>query len=486
MNMKFVWLASTALLLSTPAGTLAQRGGGQSAISQSDRAQGAQANPQLLAQYGGAYTGPQSAYVRRVGQRIALQSGLSSNGQDFTVTLLNSPENNAFAIPGGYVYVTRQLLALMNDEAELAFVLGHEIGHVAARHAKSRETRTGLGSILGGLAGAVLGRTAGSIVTGLNNYAVLGFSRNQETEADSLGVRYLARGGYDPVASADMLTQLANQSALDDAAAGRRGRAPSWASTHPDPASRVQRTLAEARATNLTRGERNRDGFLAAIDGMLYGDDPQQGIVEGNEFRHPTLRIAFTAPQGYQMSNGAAAVTVSGQGGQAQFSSRSFDGNLDRYVASVFAGLAGGQSGQGGQGGVAAGPLDRGQFNGMNVVRSTARADTQNGPVDVTVVAYALDARSAYHFVTITAAGTGLGPFEAMTESLRRLSPGEAAQVRARRVRVVTVGPNDTVQSLAARMAFADGRLDRFAVLNGLDTSRPLRPGQKVKLIVYG
>lgn len=480
MKIRLVWLATTALLLSTPAGSLAQRGGPVSGISQSDRAQGAQANPQLLAQYGGAYSGPQSAYVRRVGQRVALQSGLSPNGQDFTVTLLNSPENNAFAIPGGYVYVTRQLLALMNDEAELAFVLGHEIGHVAARHAKSRETRSNLGGLLGGLAGAVFGRTAGSIVTGINNYAVLGFSRNQENEADTLGVRYLARGGYDPVASADMLSQLANQSALDDAAAGRQGRAPSWASTHPDPASRIQRTLAQARETNLTNGTRNRDGFLAAIDGMLYGDDPQQGIVEGSEFRHPVLRIAFTAPQGYQMTNGAAAVTVSGQGGQARFASRVFDGSLDRYVASVFAELTNGQ------GGVEAGPLDRGRFNGMDVARSTARANTQNGPVDVTVVAYAIDARSAYHFVTITAAGTGLGPFEAMTESLRRLSPEDASRIRARRVRVVTVGPNDTVQSLAARMAFTDGRTERFAVLNGLDTSRPLRPGQKVKLIVYG
>lgn len=481
MTKKTMWLAATALLLSAPAGTLAQRGNEQVGISQSDRSQGAQANPQLLAQYGGAYAGPQSAYVRRIGQRVAVQSGLSPNGQDFTVTLLNSAESNAFAIPGGYVYVTRQLLALMNDEAELAFVMGHEIGHVAARHAKARETRSGLGGLLGGLAGAVLGRTAGSIISTVNNYAVLGFSRNQENEADSLGVRYLERAGYDPVASADMLSQLANQSALDDAAAGRRGRAPSWASTHPDPASRIQRTLAQARATNFTAGLRNRDAFLAAIDGMLYGDDPRQGIVEGSEFRHPVLRIAFSAPQGYQLANGAAAVTVTGQGGQAQFASRSFDGNLDRYVAAVFADLAGGQGST-----VQPGQLDRGQFNGMNVVRSTARAETQNGPVDVTVVAYGVDARTAYHFVTITAAGSGLGPFEAMTESLRRLTPAEAAGVRSRRVRVVTVGPRDTVQSLAARMAYTSGQTDRFVVLNGLSSAAPLRPGQKVKLIVYG
>lgn len=117
-------------------------------ISASDKAQGAQANPELVKQYGGRYTGPQAAFVERVGKRVAVQSGLSNAQGDFTVTTLNSPIENAFAIPGGYIYVTRQLLALMNSEAELASVLGHEVGHVAARHSQSRNTRSTIGSIL--------------------------------------------------------------------------------------------------------------------------------------------------------------------------------------------------------------------------------------------------------------------------------------------------------------------------------------------------
>ena len=126
-------------------------------ISASDKATGAKAHPELLKQFGGAYKGPQAAYVERVGRRIAVQSGLSNSERDFTITLLDSPVNNAFAIPGGYVYVTRQLLALMNDEAELASVLGHEVGHVAARHSNKRNSTSTLGSILAARAKADIG-----------------------------------------------------------------------------------------------------------------------------------------------------------------------------------------------------------------------------------------------------------------------------------------------------------------------------------------
>ena len=130
-------------------------------ISATDRAQGAQANPQLVAEYGGAYTGPQAAFVERVGKRVAVESGLSNAGGDFTVQTLNSPVENAFAIPGGYVYVTRQLLALMNSEAELASVLGHEVGHVAANHSRGRQRASGIGSILGSLGQAAAGQFRG-------------------------------------------------------------------------------------------------------------------------------------------------------------------------------------------------------------------------------------------------------------------------------------------------------------------------------------
>ena len=469
------------LLTSAPLPLAAQPA---SAISAQDRAQGAEANPKLLAEYGGAFPGRQADYVRSVGQRIAVQSGLSNAQSDFTVTLLNSPVNNAFAIPGGYVYITRQLLALVNDEAELAAVMGHEVGHVAARHSQSRAQTSSIAGVLAGVLGAVVGNSGLGSLVGRGAGAVaqlvtLKFSRTQEFQADDLGVTYLARGGYDPTALSLMLTSLAAQEALDARLAGRNGRGPSWASTHPDPASRVARARAAALATGVTGGQRNRDAYLAAIDGMLYGDDPKQGVVEGQVFRHPGLRIAFNAPEGYVMTNGADAVTISGPGGQAQFSGGAATRDLDAYVRQVLGRATGNAS-------LDPGPIQRGQQNGFDTASVTIRADTQSGPVDVTVFAYAFDARTAYHFLTITAAGTGIGPFGPAIDSLRRLSPAQVADFRARRISVVTVGANDTLASLSARMAYPTLRTERFQVLNALLPGAPLRPGRKVKLVVWG
>lgn len=453
----------------------------QSSISASDRRQGAEAHPQLLQEFGGAYRGPQADYVRRVGQRIAVQSGLSNAQSDFTVTLLNSNANNAFAIPGGYVYVTRQLMALMNDEAELASVMGHEVGHVAAQHARSRNRASTGSGLLAAILGAVTGSSQIAQLAGQAAQLVtLRFSRQQEYEADDLGVQYLTKAGYDPYASATLLASLAAQSALDARLANQTGRnIPTWASTHPDPAARVQRAAQRAGATGVRNGVRNRDAFLQAVDGVRYDDDPEQGVVEGRTFRHPTLRLAFTAPDGFAIANGAAAVTITGNSGQAQFTGGRFDGNLLNYIATVFRGLAG-------NGQLPQGEVRRTRINGLDAAYSTVRANTQSGAVDATVFAYAFDRDTAYHFVLLTPAGRGVGPFASLVESVRRLTPQEAAQIRGRRVDVVTVGPRDTIASLSARMAYAANREERFRVLNAFKANSTLRPGQKVKLIVYG
>ncbi len=453
-------------------------------ISANDRATGAKAHPELLQEFGGAFTGPQADYVRRVGQKIAVQSGLSNAQSDFTVTLLNSPVENAFAIPGGYVYVTRNLLALMNDEAELASVMGHEVGHVAARHSQSRNQTSSIGGILAGVVGAVAGSsTLGSL---LGRGAALGaqlytlrFSRTQEYQADDLGIRYLTRAGYDPLAASTMLASLAAQNSLDSRLGGRSGGQPTMFSTHPDPASRVTRAANTARASGATRGVRNRDAFLAAIDGMVYGDDPEQGIVDGQVFRHPSLRLAFEAPTGFAMVNGTRAVTVSGSGARSQFSGGRLTGSLDGYIAQVFAAVAP-------NGGLERGGTRALTVNGITAATETARANTQSGPVDVTVTAYDFGGGTAYHFLTIAAAGAGNGALAPLVQSMRRLSATEAAQVRPRRVRVVTVGPRDTVESLAARMAYPSMQAERFRVLNAIPAGGTVRAGQKVKLIVLG
>jgi predicted Zn-dependent protease len=480
---KRIWMSAAAMALAAVPfqPLLAQTA---SSISPQDKAQGAEAHPQLLREYGGAYMGPQAAYVRRVGQRIAVQSGLSNAQSDFTVTLLNSPVDNAFAIPGGYVYVTRDLLALINDEAELASVMGHEVGHVAARHARGRNNATTAASLGTSLLGALLGNSAlGQIATKVvgtgAQLTILGYSRGQETQADSLGVQYLVKAGYDPLAASTMLAELAAQNTLEARIGGKSGSSPTIFSTHPDPLGRITRTRQEALATGYTKGVRNRDAFLAAIDGMIYGDDPAQGIVDGETFRHPGLNLAFTAPSGFAMSNGSDAVTITGQGGQATFSGGPYAGDLDGYIRGVLKALSPDSN-------LDIGTARRFQVGGIDAARTTVGATTQSGPVDVTVVAYAAEAKAAYHFVLVTAQGAGIGPFQSLVDSFRRLSASEAAAIKPRRIKVVTVGRRDTVATLAARMAYPTMQAERFRVLNALAADAVVRPGQKVKLVVIG
>ena len=456
-------------------------------ISQEDKKQGAEAHPELMAEFGGAYSGPQSAYVEQVGRKVAVQSSLSNAQSNFTITLLNSPVNNAFAIPGGYVYVTRQLMALMNDEAELAGVLGHEVGHVAALHSQRRQkaaTRNAIGgALLQILTGAVLGNSAlGDVLqrgigTG-TQLLTLKFSRSQEYEADDLGIRYLGRAGYDPKALSSMLASLGAQSALDGRVAGQSNAVPEWASTHPDPQSRVSRALNIAQQTPATGTLRNRDAFLRELDGVTYGDDPKQGIVDGSTFIHPDLRIRFQAPSGYAMVNGTRAVTITGANGQAQFSGGPYNGNLDAYVSSVFKALSK-------DGNVVSGNATRTTINNMPAAYATTRANSQSGQVDVTVIAYELSNNQAFHFLMITPVGRGFGPFDGMAQSFQRISASEAGKVKRRQIDIVTVKPGDTVASLSSRMAYDNYKQERFMVLNALSSASDLQAGQKVKIVTY-
>ena len=477
----FATVLASSLALSSVLASPALAQSAPRALSAAEVQQAAQQHPQVVEQFGGALSGPLADYVAGVGRRVSPQTNLS---RDYRVTVLNSPVRNAFAVPGGYVYVTRELLALMNSEDELAFVLGHEMGHVAARHGQKRQTRstiTGIGAAIAQvLTGSnVVGQVAGQVGQGL----LLGYSRGQENESDSLGVRYIAAAGYDPYAAPRMLSAMGAAESLDAQVAGRQqAQTPSWSRTHPLSAERVRktRTLAAQQRPSGIPSAQSRDRFLAAIDGMTYGDDPRQGIVDGRQFRHPGLRFRFTAPQGYTIENGTSAVTIAGTGGQAQFGTGRLTGSLDSYVGQVFRSL----SSNGGQLSLPA--TQTTTINGMPVSYATVRATASNRQVDVTVTGYRWDADTAYHFVTIVPAGAGVGPFRETLNSLAPLSASEAAAVRRRVVDVVTVQRGDTARSLASRMAFTDNQLDRFLVLNGLDANATLQPGTKVKLIVYG
>jgi predicted Zn-dependent protease len=454
-------------------------------ITQNEAQQGAEYHPQLLSQFGGAMSGPQAQYVEQIGKNIAVQSGLGNARESFTVSLLNSPIHNAFAVPGGYIYTTRQLVTLMNNEAELAAVLGHEVGHVAARHSQRRQQRAQRNSILG-----VLGAIGSSIFlgdTGIGDslartflqgsqLLTLSYSRSQELEADQLGIQYLTRASYDPRAMGTVLASLAEQNALDARLQGREdATAPEWASTHPNSAERVRDALADAQG--MPGNVLNRDTFLQRIDGMLYGDDPEQGVIEGRRFIHPELMLTFTAPQGFYMVNSTRAVAINGQSGQAQLSLAPYNGDLQSYVRQQFAQLGGDQQQ------LAPQTLERTTVNGLPAVFGQARVNNGQQQVDVTVFAYEFAPDRAYHFAAITPAGRS-NTFASMFQSMRRISQAEAAQIVPRRIDVVTVQSGDSVTSLARRMAYENGQVERFRVLNALGADDALVAGQNVKLVV--
>jgi predicted Zn-dependent protease len=448
---------------------------------------GAAEHPKILAEFGGAYKDDTKAgYVALVGGRMASNSELAN--EPFNFTLLNSRINNAFALPGGYVYITRQLMSLMNDEAQLASVLGHEVGHVTDRHSAKRYNASlfsTLGAVLVGVATGS-GELANIVGQAGQSYAA-SYSRNQEFKADELGIRYIGSAGYDPYAASDMLAALGAQSALDGRLKGKEAdQVPSMARTHPLTQDRVTRASAWAQKTGQQplALPRNREAFLAALDGMVVEDTADQGFIHGPKFIHPKLMLTFTVPQGYALDNGDAAVSAQGpQGAGVQFSGGAIAAGepLANHIGRVWQAVAGGKTG--------APPLGAAQpttINGMEAAIASTQVQQQNGVLNVAIVAYRYTETSVYHFLIITPAQLAAqvdGGLKTMINSFRKISASEAAQLKERRIQIVTVQPGDTVEKLAQRMAYSDAALDRFMIINSLKQGDQLLPGMKVKLI---
>ncbi|MES1990034.1 MAG: M48 family metalloprotease [Pseudomonadota bacterium] len=445
--------------------------------SDDEAAEGASAHPKIVKAYGGVYDNPAvAAYVAGVTQRIAGATQLPK--QPYRVTVLNTPVINAFALPGGYVYVTRGLLALVDDEAELAGVLGHEIGHVIARHGAQRQTAALGTSLLGAVLGAVAGNGAVNQVMGLGGQGLLaGYSRDQEYEADSLGVHYLAGAGYDPYAQGDFLAAMDENAKAEALIAGKSETGQSdWLASHPATPQRVAAARREAQAAQVPRGQgdRNREALFRAINGMVYGDAPEQGIVRGRSFIHPVHRFRFDVPQGYRIVNQSDAVYVSGpQKAQAKFDSgKNTSGqSVASYLANVWAD------------GVALSPVERFTLNGL----PAASATTIINGFNVMLVAVEVPDGTVYRFLLgepKSVSPRNQDGLVSIAASFRTISAAEAASVRPMRVKIVTVKAGDSIASLSSRMPFPDFQAERFRALNGLPAGAALHAGQSVKIIV--
>jgi predicted Zn-dependent protease len=449
---------------------------------------GAEEHPKILAEFGGVYDEKPNlnAYVTQLGNAVAKNA--ERNDVEYTFTVLNTEQINAFALPGGYVYITRGLLTLANNEAEVAGVLGHEIGHVNARHTAEREGQAQkaqvgaviaqvLGQIVGGDTGGQLaGAAAGEI--GANYLGA--HSQEQEFEADSLGVRYLTKASYDPQAMASFLDSLNNETHLEARIAGNDAAADAYSmkQSHPRTPDRVQRAIAEA-GVPVEGAIVNRDRLLQQIDGMAWGPDPRDGVIKGTTFIHPGLRFAFDAPSGMKLQNSPDAVV-----GQSDNAAMIFDlaptapsGDLTQYVASEW------------QEGAKVSDVESFQVNGMDAATGVAKGTINDTPVAIRMVAIRQSAKMVYRLLYATPPSSFNAmdkQFIASAQSFRPISAEEASGYAPKRIRVVTVKEGDTVASLAQQMQVDDDPAGWFTVINHLGANAQLQPGQKVKLIVEG
>ncbi|MGF1474002.1 MAG: M48 family metalloprotease [Geminicoccaceae bacterium] len=448
---------------------------------------GRENHPQILRQFGGAYQNEEvTAYVDRVGERLKANSELPD--LDFTFTVLNSEVVNAFALPGGYIYISRGLLALAENEAEMAGVLAHEIGHVTARHSALRDRSAKVGGIFanaaaigsailfGGEAGQVVGQLAGVGAQA----TVQGFSRSQELEADQLGVRYLSRTGYDPNAMSSFLEKLQENDRLTKLRAGRDPNEDnfSFLASHPRTAERVE-AAAEAAADKTPSPTRNREPFLEKIDGIVYGTDPSQGVVRETAFIHPDLRFSFDFPEGMVINNTPNAVI--GQFNNTYLMQFDLDTvptstDLADYVANDF------------REGLRVGAVDRRTINGMPAATGSAAVRFQGKDAEIVAAAIRYEGERVYRFLFLRpgswTSAEGRDVYGTI-ESFRKISASEAAELKPLRLRLVTVQRGDTVDSLAARMEVEAFKKETFLTLNALDEGDSLAAGETVKLVTY-
>lgn len=429
----------------------------------------------LVSTYGGIYRAP--ALQGLIEQTINRLENASERPElKYRVTILNSPAINAFALPGGSLYVTRGLISLANDTSELASVLSHEMAHVVARHAALREDQ---------IRAAVLNSRAisdtlkdpqlGALALAQSRLSIARFSRDQELEADAVGVGIASRAGYDPYGASRFLNSMGRFAQLRTATLGNnQPRDVDFLSSHPSTPERISIAVANAKPfVNPKAIERDREAFMRALDGVIYGDDPKEGFVRGRVFLHPNLGFAVTAPESFALENTPQAVlgaTPAGREAMRLDAVRVEESQtLPDYIS------------KGWVEGIDPATIETFQINGFEAATATARGEQWSFRL------YAI--RFGGVVYRIAFAARELTPqlessFRAAASSFRRVPPEEAQSIRPLRIKLHQVVAGDTPERLAQRSAFSDRHLERFLVLNGIQRGVRLTPGDFVKIVV--
>jgi predicted Zn-dependent protease len=423
----------------------------------------------ILAAYGGAYTDAKlEAMIAGMVDRLVAASERPE--QRFKVTILNSPAINAFALQSGQLYITRGLLALANDDAELASVLAHEMAHVVAHHAEIRESEARRAAIVANATVGAVNDSTGALALAKSKLAFASFSRAQEFEADGIGVGIAARAGYDPHGAVRFLTSMSNFGGLRSASSSDP-RSLDFLSSHPATPERIENAANNAR--QYVGGARVAADYLATLDKLVYGEDPIEGFVRGRRFVHPKLGFAFTAPEGFNLENTAQAVLGAKQGGDEAL-------RLDIVRLETEPALAS-YINSGWIESIEPGSVEDRVIAGFPAATATAKGE--DWWFRLYVVRYG---KEIFRFIFASKTKTSEidRAFRESINTFRRLSLAEASSVKPLRIKIVTVAPSDTVDRLAARMALLDRQAERFRALNGLGPNDQLKPGRRVKIVV--
>jgi predicted Zn-dependent protease len=433
---------------------------------------GADEHPRIVAAYGGVYRDEklEQAVVRIVGKVVAASD---DPNQSYRITILNSPAINAFALPGGYLYVTRGLLALANDSSEVAAVLAHEMAHITANHAIARQNRAKNAVIVSQVVTDVLNDdNAGRLALQSSQRTLASFSRQQELEADALGVKTIGRAGYDPFAAGRFLSAMGKFGTYKSSQANSDKRA-DFLATHPSTPERIEFAIRAARQFGAPGvGKVDADHYLDGVDGMIFGDDPSQGFVRERSFVHPGLGVGFTVPEGFVIDNTNEAVLATGTDGTAlRFDAvRLAPGaDLGTYLSSGWVN------------GLDESSIKRFAVNGLPA--ATARAKAKDWAFEIADIQ--TEGGATYRFIFANEVSTA--EFQqaavATVQSFRKLDAKQTAALQPLRVRVIEVKPGDTDQSLARKLNGVERPLALVRALNEIEPGAPLQPGRRVKVV---
>jgi predicted Zn-dependent protease len=445
---------------------------------QQEAAVGAQEHQRIMQQFGGAIKDAAlQDYVSMVGQRVARDT--ERPDVQYTFHVLDTPVVNAFALPGGYVYVTRGLLALANSEAQLASVLAHEIGHITARHSAERYSHgvvTSLGAAV--LSAALDSKGAAQALNTGSDLYITSYSRKQESQADELGIRYLDRAGYNPLAMSEFLTGLGRYSAFESQEKGQQIQQASYFSTHPQTETRASEAAAIAASYPAHRAEAGGD-YLSRINGMVFGDSAEQGLIRGPVFWHPAMGFTFTVPDGYAIANNPAEVVAKDKasGTVILFDSIRNAQAIDPavYLSQIW------------MKGEPVNDLKAIDVNGKRAATASFSGKLNQQAVTVFLAAIEWSPGRIFRFQAAMAPDAPeeiLDGLKRTIRSLRPMSAEEQQRIHPYRISLVTAKTGDTVVSLSAGQPYPSLREQRFRALNNMAASDNVVPGHVYKTIV--